>query len=247
MHFNSPVRIFTDICGFFYSYLFSFRFNSIYTSLVYSVSVRDVQCMISPVNKCKYVCVCIIRSDASNMCEQFRYGFFFSLHFVFVEIFRFFCFIRSVLFHRNLINFPCKFYLWLFNEHVAILYCKYIRLHYPTCKTIGLMWPTTHTNHNKFNIRNICAIDLKMSQFEFNKVFFASNDFLHRNQQFVESIVDLSLFISHIHITVFLLLNSHLIWLHTFPWSNDWLYEHWTHCNITHRFPKLFHFKTYSN
>lgn len=129
--------------------------------------------MISPVNKCKYVCVCALSVRMHQICVNSFVMVFFPLFILSsLKSSVFFCFIRSVLFHRNLINFPCKFYLWLFNEHVAIPYCKYIRLQYPTCKTIGLMWPTTHTNHNKFNIQNICAIDLKMSQFEFNKVSF---------------------------------------------------------------------------
>lgn len=227
MHFNSPVRI--HIYVFFIRTYFLFVLTlSTHLSFILSlfatynawyrrsISVSMCVCVHYPFGCIKYVwTVSLWFFFLSSFCLRWNLPFFF-------------CFIRSVLFHRNLINFPCKFYLWLFNEHVAIPYCKYIRLPHPTCKTIGLMWPTTHTNHNKFNIQNICAIDLKMSQFEFNKVSSCIQWFSPSKStvRWINS-RSFTLHFTNTHHCFFLLLNSHLIWLHTFPWSSDWLYEHW--------------------
>lgn len=81
------------------------------------------------------------------------------------------CLYRSV-FHRNLINFPCNFYLWLFNEHVATPSICFNKLLLPaklliscSCSCHTAMQctalPPIITN-SIFGIQ--CAIDLKMSQ-----------------------------------------------------------------------------------
>lgn len=126
MHFNSPICIdlvfFLLLLFLLISYSFSLVRSTIYISRLFSVSVVTTYSMIMPVVEWMWMWICV---HFPFGCIKYVWTVsFVSVYFSRRRRRRCRCFLcgcclyRSV-FHRNLINFPCDFYLWLFNEHVA--------------------------------------------------------------------------------------------------------------------------------